>query len=184
MDFSACSTCLQEAPLRQHGARASRPGASARRPTMACTADALANATNVCAYAKSACTETGAGIFGSYVTLWHCTMDGGWGWFLPLSAWLVVLIYALGTTADVFLIPQLTYLSTLLNLSPDVAGVTLLALGNGAPDVFTGIAVATQPGETLDFSLLLSDIVGGSVFMCLVEPPSHLLPAASSAKPH
>ncbi len=110
--------------------------------------------------------------------------DGGWGWFLPLSAWLVVLIYALGTTADVFLIPQLTYLSTLLNLSPDVAGVTLLALGNGAPDVFTGIAVATQPGETLDFSLLLSDIVGGSVFMCLVEPPSHLLPAASSAKPH
>ena len=57
-------------------------------------------------------------------------MDGGWGWFLPLSAWLVVLIYALGTTADVFLIPQLTYLSTLLNLSPDVAGVTLLALGN------------------------------------------------------
>ena len=97
---------------------------------MACTADALANATDVCAYAKSACTETGAGIFGSYVTLWHCTMDGGWGWFLPLSAWLVVLIYALGTTADVFLIPQLTYLSTLLNLSPDVAGVTLLALGN------------------------------------------------------
>ena len=147
-------------------------------------AGGLANATDVCAYAQSACTETGAGIFGSYVTLWHCTMDGGWGWFLPLSAWLVVLIYALGTTADVFLIPQLTYLSTLLNLSPDVAGVTLLALGNGAPDVFTGIAVATQPGETLDFSLLLSDIVGGSVFMCLVEPPSHLLPAASSAKPH
>ena len=153
---------------------------------MACTAVALANATDVCAYARSACAETGAGIFGSYITLWHCEMDGGWGWFLPLSAWLIVLIYALGTTADGFLIPQLAYLSTLLKLSPDVAGVTLLALGNGAPDVFTGIAVATQRGETLDFSLLLSDIVGGSVFMCLAEPPehlppSHLPPAASSA---
>ena len=74
--------------------------------TMACTADALANATDVCAYARSACAETGAGIFGSYITLWHCEMDGGWGWFLPLSAWLIVLIYALGTTADGFLIPQ------------------------------------------------------------------------------
>ena len=52
--------------------------------------------------------------------------------------------------------------------------------------MFTGIAVATQRGETLDFSLLLSDIVGGSVFMCLAEPPAHLSPsqlppAASSA---
>ena len=73
---------------------------------MDCTADALANATDACAYARSACAETGAGIFGSYITLWHCEMDGAWGWFLPLSAWLIVLIYALGTTADGFLIPQ------------------------------------------------------------------------------
>ena len=151
---------------------------------MACTADALANATDAaCAYARSACAETGAGIFGSYITLWHCEMGGAWGWLLPLSAWLVVLIYALGTTADSFLIPQLAYLSTLLKLSPDVAGVTLLALGNGAPDVFTGIAVATQRGETLDFSLLLSDIVGGSVFMCLAEPVAHLPPAPARC-PH
>ena len=87
---------------------------------------------------------------------------------LPLLAvWLVVIIYVRGTTADYYLVPQLNYLSALLKLSPDVAGVTLLAFGNGAPDVFTGIAVATQ-SEEMDLSLLLSDLVGGSLFIMTV----------------
>lgn len=129
---------------------------------------ALANATDVCAYAQFACSDTGAGIFGSYITVWHCQLGGAAAAFLPLGLWLVVLIFALGTTADVYLIPQLNYLSEFLKLSPDVAGVTLLAFGNGAPDVFTGIAVATQHDVEMDFSLLLSDLVGGSMFIMTV----------------
>ena len=58
--------------------------------------------------------------------------------------------------------PQLQILSDLLRLSPDVAGVTLLAIGNGAPDVFSAIAVATgNTNKKLDLSFMLSDIVGG-----------------------
>ena len=132
-----------------------------------CTAAALHNATDVCAYARLACSEVGVGVFGSYITVWHCELGGLAGWLPLLATWLVIIIYALGTTADSYLIPQLNYLSALLKLSPDVAGVTLLAFGNGAPDVFTGIAVATQ-SEQMDFSLLLSDLVGGSVFIMTV----------------
>ena len=132
-----------------------------------CTAAALSNATDVCEYARSACGEVGVGIFGSYIAVWHCEL-GGLVAMLPLLAvWLVVIIYVLGTTADYYLVPQLNYLSALLKLSPDVAGVTLLAFGNGAPDVFTGIAVATQ-SEEMDLSLLLSDLVGGSLFIMTV----------------
>ena len=75
-----------------------------------------------------------------------------------------MLICALGSTADAFFIPQLNYLSALLRLPPDVAGITLLAFGNGAPDVFTAIAVARET----DFPLLLSDILGGAVFTATV----------------
>ena len=132
-----------------------------------CTAAALHNATDVCAYARSACSEVGVGVFGSYIAVWHCELGGLARWLPLLAIWLVIIIYALGTTADNYLIPQLNYLSALLKLSPDVAGVTLLAFGNGAPDVFTGIAVATQ-SEKMDFSLLLSDLVGGSVFIMTV----------------
>lgn len=136
---------------------------------MSCTSAALANATDVCAYARDACLETGVGIFGeSYITAWHCQLQGSVPLLLPLLLWLIVLLYALGTTADVYLIPQLNYLSALLRLSPDVAGVTLLAFGNGAPDVFTGIAVATSHDVDMDFSLLLSDLVGGSIFIMTV----------------
>lgn len=133
-----------------------------------CTAAALANASDVCAFARAQCAEVGAGAFGSYVALWHCELGGGVFALLLLGLWLVVLIFLLGSTADVHLIPQLNYLSALLKLSPDVAGVTLLAFGNGAPDVFTGIAVATQHGVDMDFSLLLSDLVGGSIFIMTV----------------
>ena len=132
-----------------------------------CTAAALHNATDTCAYARLACSEVGVGAFGSYIVVWHCELGGLAGWLPLLAIWLVIIIYALGTTADSYLIPQLKYLSTLLKLSPDVAGVTLLAFGNGAPDVFTGIAVATQ-SKDMDFSLLLSDLVGGSVFIMTV----------------
>ena len=135
---------------------------------LSCTAAALSNASDVCAFARAQCAEVGAGAFGSYVALWHCELGGSVLTLLLLGLWLVVLIFLLGSTADVHLIPQLNYLSALLKLSPDVAGVTLLAFGNGAPDVFTGIAVATQHDADMDFSLLLSDLVGGSIFIMTV----------------
>lgn len=35
---------------------------------------------------------------------------------------------------------MLQYISELLRLSPDIAGVTLLAFASGAPDIFTELA--------------------------------------------
>lgn len=116
-----------------------------------------------------------AGIFGSYVTIYFCSFGGSplpFGFTCALL--LSVLICALGSTADVFFIPQLNYLSALLRLPPDVAGITLLALGNGAPDVFTAVAVARET----DFPLLLSDMLGGSVFTATVVLGA--VPAAAS----
>jgi len=133
-----------------------------------CSAELLAAAADRCAFARASCSSVGSGAFGSYVVHWHCAFGESPAMLLPLGTWVAMLIAALCSTADTFLIPQLTYISNLLQLKPDVAGVTLLAFGNGAPDVFTGIAVATAHPEEVDFSLLLADIVGGSIFIMTV----------------
>lgn len=101
-----------------------------------CTAANLANHTALgyatsCAFARDACADDGAGIFGSYVVLDVCGLGPG-GFGVVATVVLVMLLSGLGSTADVYFIPQLNYLSALLRLRPDVAGITLLALGNGA----------------------------------------------------
>ena len=82
-----------------------------------------------------------------YVILWRCGVHSSPFALIFLIPWLLMLLLALGSTADNFLMPQLNYLSELLRLRPDVAGVTLLAFGNGAPDVFTAIARETLDGR-------------------------------------
>jgi sodium/potassium/calcium exchanger 6 len=86
--------------------------------------------------------------------------------FILLVLWLLLIISLLATTADNFFVPQLETLSDYLKLSPDVAGITLLAIGNGAPDVFAAKAALT--GNDNDFPLMLSDLLGASVFISTV----------------
>jgi len=64
---------------------------------------------------------------------------------LPLAFILLGIgMYNLGTTADVYLSPALEAISDKLSCSESLAGVTLLALGNGAPDVFAAIAAGGE----------------------------------------
>ena len=59
---------------------------------------------------------------------------------LLLVLLLAVCISVLATTSEHFFVPSLSSISELMRLSPAVAGVTLVAFGNGAPDVFTSYA--------------------------------------------
>ncbi|GMI17266.1 hypothetical protein TrLO_g13409 [Triparma laevis f. longispina] len=90
---------------------------------------------------------------------------------LGLITWLCYLIMLLASTADNFFVIELQTLSTMLALSDDVAGVTLLALGNGAPDVFTAVVGLGQD----DFQLALSDLMGGGIFINTVVLGSVIL---------
>ena len=51
-------------------------------------------------------------------------------------------MYTLSSTADDYLSPSLETISTKVGMSESVAGVTLLAFGNGAPDVMAAISAA------------------------------------------
>lgn len=146
-----------------------------------CTAGLLSDAADKCAFARLACADTGSGAFGSYVVAWHCAFHGNFMAVLPLGVWMLMNMLALCSTADVWLIPQLNYISELLRLKPDVAGVTLLAFGNGAADVFTSIGVATAHPEEFDYSLMISTQVGATVFIFTVVVGSIIWVAAKHA---
>eukprot|EP00927_Polykrikos_kofoidii_P017544 TRINITY_DN18010_c0_g1_i4.p1 TRINITY_DN18010_c0_g1~~TRINITY_DN18010_c0_g1_i4.p1 ORF type:complete len:561 (+),score=76.09 TRINITY_DN18010_c0_g1_i4:69-1751(+) len=79
-----------------------------------------------------------------------------------LIFWLLLLISLLASTADLFFVPQLDALSQDLRLSEDVAGVTLLAFGNGMPDVMTATSAVTKAD---DFSLMMGEFFGAATFI-------------------
>ena len=84
--------------------------------------------------------------------------------FIVYTVWLFFLFNLLAGTADEYLVPALTKLSNLLNLSPNIAGVTILAFANGAPDLFTSLAAFTgDSGGSADLGI--GSLLGAGMFV-------------------
>lgn len=81
-----------------------------------------------------------------------------------LIVWLVVLFRMLGSTAEDFFSPSLEMFSMKLGLPPRFAGVTLLALGNGAADVSATMnAIVQNPAE--GYQMALGALTGAGMFV-------------------
>ncbi|XP_013108180.2 mitochondrial sodium/calcium exchanger protein-like [Stomoxys calcitrans] len=115
--------------------------------------------------------------FFNYIEILYCslrpTSDSQQNWFLILLLCLCILMFMiLGTTADKFFCPALEVMSKMLGLSEHLAGVTLLAFGNGSPDLFTNLAGAKESAATLYTNMLGSSIyvtafIGGVI--CVIR---------------
>ncbi|KQK13901.1 cation/calcium exchanger 1 [Brachypodium distachyon] len=121
-----------------------------------------------CSYllAHTRCAPSG---YVDYLRLFYCGFGGapavGYAAFL---LWLLVLFYLLGDTASEYFCASLEGLSAALRLPPAVAGVTLLSLGNGAPDVFASV-VSFAAGDGGDGGGVgLNSALGGALFVSTV----------------
>ena len=95
----------------------------------------------------------------------------------------IMAFYLLGNIADTYLTPVLTKISKAMDLSETIAGVTLLAFANGAPDIIASITAA-DAGEEDDPSgvyigagaLFGAAIFGGTVVLgyCIIKSPSEV----------
>jgi len=109
--------------------------------------------------------------FINYVTILYCTFGKS---LFPLAIviyvlWLVMLFIALAVSADDYFCPSIEIISKVLRLSQNIAGVTIMALGNGAPDIFSALAGIGQDrpelvfGELFGAGVFLTTVVAGSV---------------------
>lgn len=86
------------------------------------------------------------------------------------ALWLLYLFLILGVTAGKFFCPNLSAISTMLKLSHNVAGVTFLAFGNGAPDIFSALVAFSDPhtaslafGALFGAGVLVTTVVAGGI---------------------
>lgn len=100
------------------------------------------------------------------------TVDLEWLGGIILVIQLAFLFIFLGTAASDYFCPNLSTLSEAMNLPEDVAGVTLLALGNSAPDLTSSIiaihsadAVGMAVGELIGAGLFIGGVVMGSIVL-------------------
>ncbi|GAU88909.1 hypothetical protein RvY_01524 [Ramazzottius varieornatus] len=103
-----------------------------------------------------------------YLNLYYCRLGDS---LLPLSIsltilWVFMLFITAGLAADNFLCPSLHAIAKNLHLSENLAGVTFLAFGNGAPDIMSSIialhSIHGDPG------LAIGELLGGGIFVTTI----------------
>ncbi|XP_077965460.1 mitochondrial sodium/calcium exchanger protein-like [Styela clava] len=81
--------------------------------------------------------------------------------------WLLYLFIALGTTAESFFCPSLEFIANNLKLSQNIAGITVVAFGNGAPDIFSAIAAFTN-SKPSSSGVAIGALLGAGIFVTTV----------------
>ncbi|KAG1365434.1 cation/calcium exchanger 5 [Cocos nucifera] len=134
-----------------------------------CSAVRLLPAHRRCAAALARCRGDSTGLL-NYDAVHFCLLAGDPRISLPVLSLLLLLhFYFLVSAARDHFTPVVTRLAAHLRLSPSMAAVTLLALGNGSPDVFASVAAVrgghprTGLGAILSAGAFVSAFVVGAI---------------------
>ena len=139
------------------------------------TYDSSSSSTKRCQYASTC--DDNEGLLLPFVFC-HTSIFSTTAWLILLSP-IVILILTLlfrllGSTAEDYFSPSLEMFSVQLGLPPRFAGVTLLALGNGAADVSATInAIGNDP--TNGYKMSLGALTGAAMFITTVVAGSVIL---------
>ncbi|KAI8353617.1 Sodium/calcium exchanger protein-domain-containing protein [Choanephora cucurbitarum] len=113
-----------------------------------------------CAFVMSAC----HGFSGTFLRFYYCSTLWKPFCIMIMVLGLFMLFGAVSVVAADFFCPNLQTVSSRLQLSESMAGVTVLAFGNGSPDLFsTFTAMNTGSG-----SLAIGELIGAAFFIVSV----------------
>lgn len=86
-----------------------------------------------------------------------------WVTFILLPLIIIFCFYILSTTGNRYLAPVLGIISDKLQLSQNIAGLTLLAFGNQAPDIIVAFVAGDDENEGIETSL--GSLLGGGIIV-------------------
>lgn len=105
-----------------------------------CTIQYLKSVSDMCVAVREVCGDVPESL--NLLELRYCILNNQILHIIAMIILCAIAFYLLGNIADTFLTPVLTKVSNALNLSESIAGVTLLAFANGAPDIIASITAA------------------------------------------
>lgn len=119
----------------------------------------IGNYSAVCKFVNENCEYS----YINFYNLHYCILEQNIYITFPiLCLSIYICFYLLSDTSNKYLSNALTILSDKMKMSQTLAGVTLLALGNGAPDVISSIVAS---GNDNDVSFSLAALIGGGIFV-------------------
>ena len=102
--------------------------------------------------------------FINFFDLFICKMNGSLLLMLPFAIILIYLIFKyICALVDEYIAASIEYMAAWLNMSEALAGVTLIALANGAGDVVTAIVAS---GSTDGVAFNVGALFGAGLFVC------------------
>ncbi|KAL2124589.1 hypothetical protein VTJ04DRAFT_954 [Mycothermus thermophilus] len=129
------------------------------------------HADDQCAFVLANCADQESGLL-HYLSFYYCRLGNARFAALSILAfWLALLFTTIGIAASDFFSINLSTIASVLGMSENLAGVTLLAFGNGSPDVFsTFAAMGSNSG-----SMAVGELVGAAGFITAVVAGSMAL---------
>ena len=125
-----------------------------------CSFEALKSQTNKCIYIQDNCPFE----YINMLAFNYCVInDNKWLTFILLGFIIVLCFYYLSSTGNDYLAPTLGIISEKLHLSQNLAGLTLLALGNCAPDIIVAFVAGDDENEGVETSL--GSLLGGGIIV-------------------
>lgn len=126
---------------------------------MECNYSSVFSQTDRCQFVHENCDFS----YFSFLALHYCSFDEKLYFSLPVAIALAALaFYMLSTTANKYTSDSSQMIADTLKLSPAIAGITILALGNGAPDV---ISMIVAMDSVSGFELSLGSVIGSTMFL-------------------
>jgi len=118
------------------------------------------NMNNICEFVKTNCEYS----YFNFYSMHYCYIDQNLWLTIPIFIMIGSLcFFILSDTSNRYLSNALTLLSDKLKFSQNLAGLTFVAFGNGAPDVISSIVASKDDSDGIDFTI--GALMGASVFV-------------------
>ena len=134
---------------------------------VACSHKNLENFSNFgsnskCDFVLSYCGEEST--YFDLIGFYYCTLDQSLLLIILLALpWLSFCFYWLASTSEKYLEPSLSLGAATLGLSQSLAGVTIIALANGMPDIISAYAAGNSKGPH-GLNIVFGSLFGASIF--------------------